>query len=316
MLRSRIIAGALLGGALLLEGGPARADDPEWPRQIDAPQATIVIYQPQPETLKGNILTARAAVAVTLKGSTNPIYGTVWTNSRIETDRDQRTVTIADLTVTEVKLPNATAQEQQQLSRILETEIPRWNLKISLDRLEASLVNAQVETASAEGLRTTPPRILFANEPSILVSIDGAPELRPIDHTPLQRVVNTAFPLIYDPAVKSYYLNGGTLWYSAPAAEGPWMRIDGPPAAVAAVIPKDQGTGGGQQFGEWAGGSGPSATAHRRRHRAHRADRDGRRPPIRQYHGHRSPLHDQHRERRGPRHPVAAILRAALRPVV
>jgi hypothetical protein len=151
MLRSRIIAGALLGGALLLEGGPARADDPEWPRQIDAPQATIVIYQPQPETLKGNILTARAAVAVTPKGSTNPIYGTVWTNSRIETDRDQRTVTIADLTVTEVKLPNATAQEQQQLSRILETEIPRWNLKISLDRLEASLVNAQVERLLPRG---------------------------------------------------------------------------------------------------------------------------------------------------------------------
>jgi hypothetical protein len=57
--------------------------------------------------------------------------------------------------------------------------------------------------------------------------------------------VNTAFPLIYDPAVKSYYLNGGTLWYSAPAAEGPWTRIDGPPAAVTAVIPKDQGTAAG-----------------------------------------------------------------------
>jgi hypothetical protein len=232
----------LLGTVLLLGSSRARAADPGWPRQIDAPQATIVLYQPQPETFQGNILTARAAVAVTPKGTANPVYGTVWTSSRVETDRDQRTVTIVDLTVTRATFPNATAQEQQMLSGILQTEVPKWNLTISLDRLEASLLNAQVVQASAEGLRVTPPRVLFADVPSILVSIDGAPQLRPIEHTRLQRVVNTPFPLIYDPAAETYYLNGGKLWYSAPAAEGPWTPIDNPPAAVAAVVPADQGT--------------------------------------------------------------------------
>jgi hypothetical protein len=196
----------LLGSVLLLCGSLQGAADPDWPRQIDAPEATIVLYQPQPESFKGNILSGRTAIAVTLKGSTNPLYGTVWMSSRVETDRDQRTVTIADLTVTRLKFPNSTAPQEQMLSHILETEIPQWNLTISLDRLEASLLDAQVEQASAAGLQTTPPRILFASEPSILVSIDGAPQLRPIENSSLQRVVNTPFPLMYDPAAETYYL--------------------------------------------------------------------------------------------------------------
>lgn len=231
----------LLGSVLLLGAGGAKAADPEWPRQIAAPQATIVMYQPQPESLRGNILAARIAVAVTLKGRRQPIYGTVWTSSRVETDRNQRTVRIADLSVTQVTLPDG-AEDRQTVARLLETEVPRWNLTLSLDRLEASLLDAQVEMASVEGLRTTPPRILFASVPTILVSIDGEPRLRPIENTPLQRVVNSPFPLIYDPASRSFYLNGGRLWYRAQHIHGPWTLIDNPPAAVAAVAPPDEET--------------------------------------------------------------------------
>src|SRR3712207_6104778 len=89
----------------LLGSGGVRAEDAEWPRRITRPEATILMYQPQPERFRGNILTARAAVAVTLKGTTSPVYGTVWFSSRVETDREQRTVRIADFAVTRATLP-------------------------------------------------------------------------------------------------------------------------------------------------------------------------------------------------------------------
>ena len=41
----------------------------DWPQEIQTKQGTVVIYQPQPESLKDNQLKARAAVALELKSS-------------------------------------------------------------------------------------------------------------------------------------------------------------------------------------------------------------------------------------------------------
>ena len=39
----------------------------EWPREIQIDAGTVVVYQPQPEALNGNLLDARAAVSVELR---------------------------------------------------------------------------------------------------------------------------------------------------------------------------------------------------------------------------------------------------------
>ena len=44
--------------------------------EIQTKEGTVVVYQPQPETLKDNQLKARAAVALELKNSKEPIFGT------------------------------------------------------------------------------------------------------------------------------------------------------------------------------------------------------------------------------------------------
>ena len=50
--------------AALAVATPARAEDPSWPRQLDSSSGSIVIYQPQPEDLNGDVLTARAAFSL------------------------------------------------------------------------------------------------------------------------------------------------------------------------------------------------------------------------------------------------------------
>lgn len=71
----------------------------EWPQEIDTKEGVVVIYQPQPETLKDNQLKARTAVALEPKGSKEPIFGAVWFDARLETDRAERTATVADVKV-------------------------------------------------------------------------------------------------------------------------------------------------------------------------------------------------------------------------
>ncbi|MFN3939505.1 MAG: hypothetical protein ACK4IY_02885 [Chitinophagales bacterium] len=79
-----------------------------WPKTINNPKAKIVIYQPQPETFEGKILTGRAAIAVTQAKQKEPIFGAVWFNSTVETDKVNRIVTIQSIKIPEIKFPGET----------------------------------------------------------------------------------------------------------------------------------------------------------------------------------------------------------------
>ena len=218
-----------------------QADEEEgWPREITAPNATVVIYQPQPETFEGNKLTARAAVAVTLNDKPEPVFGAIWVTAHIETDREARTGRILNVDVTGVRFPDATSEQSNRLTDLLETEIPKWELDISLDRLLTTLAMVDKEQDAAENLRNVPPRIVFSTEPAVLVFIDGEPELRTIENTKMMRVINTPYPIILETTSKSYYLSGGSVWYKAEDPKGPWHYIDTPPQEIAGLIQSEE----------------------------------------------------------------------------
>ena len=43
---------------------PAVAAAVDWPQEVTADEGTIVVYQPQPESLNGNTLAGRAAMSL------------------------------------------------------------------------------------------------------------------------------------------------------------------------------------------------------------------------------------------------------------
>jgi hypothetical protein len=233
-------------------GPKSYADETGWPRDIETPKAKIVIYQPQLETLTDDKLTARAAVSVTKQGAAEPVFGAVWFSARILTDRDARTVTTLSVTVSDAKFPDADQSKIEEFSGILESEIPKWDLSISLDQLVTMLALVQKERAAAENLNTDPPKMLFVTHPAMLVSIDGEPSLQKVEDSTLMRVVNTPFFIVLDPSTKTYYLKGGFKWLSAPAVEGPWQAESNLPNSVAkAAVEFEKGSqGGSAQIGD------------------------------------------------------------------
>lgn len=143
-----VVIGLLAGGnrATALQDQPddATADQLAWPHEIIVPRTRIVMYQPQLETFSGNILTARAAVSVTPTEAEEPIFGAVWFQARVETDRDQRTISLLDIDVRNARFPSADPAKVQQLSEVLTEEIMRWNPTISLDRVLTALELAEM----------------------------------------------------------------------------------------------------------------------------------------------------------------------------
>jgi len=216
-----------------------RADDAGWPRRFDGPSGSFVIYQPQPESLNGDLLSCRTAFSLLKSGEQNPIFGVLWFTEQLQIDRDSSAVNGCGLDVTRVRLPGITAAESQRYEKLVEEEAVRWDLSGSLEELQAGLAASEKERASVADLNTTPPRILFSYQRAILVQYDGDPALGPIEGTNLQRVANTPFAVVYDPGSGDYYLSGAHLWYTSKDPLANWREIPAAPPAVVNVVPPD-----------------------------------------------------------------------------
>ena len=236
--RTGIPAGALATILLLLPADATRAQG-QWPRQFDSPSGTFIIYQPQPETLNGDLLSGRLAFSLQRPGGTEPAFGVMWFTERVVIDRDSSTVAARDLDVTKVRLPGAAPDDEARYEHLVEGESANWDLSGSLEELQAGLASAEKERASVAVLDTMPPHIIFLEARAILVSYDGAPTLQPIEGSALQRVANTPYAVVFEPKSRTYYLSGSNVWYQARDPRGPWGVISTPPAEVRAVVPPD-----------------------------------------------------------------------------
>jgi hypothetical protein len=234
------VAAQLAWGGLASAQAPADAEPaatPDWPREIDSPAGVLVVYEPQPDTFQGPTLTGRAAFSLTPQGKTDPLFGALWFSANVSTDRDQRLVQVVSGKVTRLDLPNSSGDTQKALSALIEQQLPQ--VSFSLDTLTAALADVEEQKATSDDLKSDPPKIIFATEPTVLVLLDGQPIRRPIEKSGIEAVVNTPFPLFFDPGSKQYYLTNGAVWYqTADVLRGPWNVIPAPPRAVADVVTK------------------------------------------------------------------------------
>jgi uncharacterized membrane protein YgcG len=221
----------------------ADSPEPAWPRELERNGAQIIVYQPQPETFKGNKLTGRAAVSVTAPGESEPKFGAFWIEARVETDRDERLVTLLELKVPKVRFPDATEAQLAKLTALLEEQIIEWAPEISLDRLLTTLEAAEVQKTEAKNIKNDPPAVVLATEPTELVILSGKPELRPVQDSSCMKVINTAHFILLDAGTKAYYLNLGEFWMTAPdLIKGPWTESKKTPAEVVKLTPKYEKT--------------------------------------------------------------------------
>ena len=235
--QTAVVRLAAIACAVLL-GHEVSAKDAGWPREIKVKEARILVYQPQPDERQDNILTGRAAVSITPTGEKTPTFGTIWLRARMDVDREKREVTFVDLTVPQSKFPGSTPDQEKRLSTLLEKEIPKWDLTISLDRLVASLSAVEKEKATAEKFNQSPPKIVIEKVPALLVLLDGEPILRDIEKSELKRVVNTPYFLVLDD--KDYWLSGGAAWFTTKDLKGTWKMKKSPPKAVDEYFTKTQ----------------------------------------------------------------------------
>jgi hypothetical protein len=223
---------------IMIAGSIPGFAQPKWPKTISSAKGdNIKIYQPQPESFANDTLQVRAAVSVTTKGSEEPVFGAIWVRSLMETNRSTRMVNLQKATVTDVHFPNTKdTSVLNQLQRLLEREIPKWEISIALDQLLASLEEHNKNIRS-DALNMAPPLIIYKNKPAMLVLIDGEPKFKENEEFNVETVVNTAF-IIIKLKENKFYLNGGGQWYQAGVVDGPWAIATSLPKAIKKIDKK------------------------------------------------------------------------------
>ena len=142
--------------AVLFWVGVSGAQD-DWPREIATQEGKITVYQPQLESFKGDMVSARAALSIFKKDSKEPTFGVVWFSARAITNRDTRMVEFTDLKIERVKFPFATKEQEKALADFLSRDVNNWErTPMALDRFLAQIAAIEKEKASADQLNTDP----------------------------------------------------------------------------------------------------------------------------------------------------------------
>ena len=209
----------------------------QWPRSFATNGYEFAVYQPQIAKWPGNQLEGRFAVAVRPAGTTNETLGVISFKARTDIDKVNRLVTLGDFKLTKVVFP--TQRGMQTIYRtIIEGELPQAAKTIPLDHLEATYaVSAEVAKVKIQKIENTPPHIIYTTQPSLLVQVDGPPNLKGLVPG-YERVVNTRAILLLNTNMiyQGYYLYAASNWYSAPSLEGPWTVNISPPADITTAL--------------------------------------------------------------------------------
>ena len=214
----------------------AQAPDVGWPQELLGDDGTaIVIYQPQVEVFTDNRLAARAAVSVKTEASgSTPVFGAIWIEAKLDTNRDTRTAIIRDIEVSDVRFADSTEEQREQLARFIEESVEESSLTISVDQLLAGLDAAEAGGAEVD-LKHDAPDIVLSTEPAMLVSIDGKPVFQPVEGAPYDRIVNTPFLIVQDGAAHYLYV-GGDNWYLGRNLFDEWSVATSVPADIRSLV--------------------------------------------------------------------------------
>jgi hypothetical protein len=196
-----------------------------WPRDFDAAQQHIEVFQPQVEVWVGNHLEGRAAIAVGARNAA-PDYGVAHFVARAEIDKTSATVQLRDIVFDKVDMP-ANPNASGIVKAALQSRITPDGLTTSLEQLQASYASTHQGAQPGLAVQNNVPRIIFADRPTLLVLTDGDANYRDVTGSHFQRLINTRALLLKD-AGGTLHLNVADYWYDAPALGGPW-RVNAKP---------------------------------------------------------------------------------------
>lgn len=212
----------------------AQVSNISYPRDITMTTGEVItIYQPQPESFSGNKITGRSAISVRKTAQDEPVFGAVFYEATISTDKDNRVAQVETLKITNAKFPGV--QDQDELNKLIneiEQEVPKWDMQISIDDLVAT-IKTENEGKGSDQFKNDPPKIYYRNKPTSLVILDGDPKVQRDKDLDADRVVNS--PSLIFKEGNQWNMYTGGIWYKSSSITTGWTPNSNMSAKVKSI---------------------------------------------------------------------------------
>jgi hypothetical protein len=205
---------------------PALTSQFKWPRTYKDGTTTLLVYQPEIEKWDGFNFQARFAVSIQDANQPAPTFGVIWVTANSNVDKEEGVVTLTNIQITKSNFPTE-PNNAQKYTAFLTSQIPAQSVPIPLSQIDNKFALGQaLKKVAAQPVQNTPPKIIFSDEPALLILIDGTPVMRPLAHTGCNRVFNTNALIVQNASQGgTFYLRALNYWYEAESLQGPWAAI-------------------------------------------------------------------------------------------
>jgi hypothetical protein len=132
---------AILG--VLAMALPAEGTTVDWPRRIGLPGGRAVLYEPKVEKHDGNEIEAVAAVSMLIGDATVPLVGSVRFAGKVLTEQNSDMATLEIERVIDTDFPPGTGGDRIEPGILARSEMPRWNIPITVEAYHALLSSAR-----------------------------------------------------------------------------------------------------------------------------------------------------------------------------
>jgi hypothetical protein len=222
---------------LLAAIAPALAQDPGWPRQLARPGGTLTVYQPQVDAWSHYTeLKWRMAFQLTPTGG-KQVVGALTATASTQANTDTHTVFLYNIHVDRTYFPGQDPGTTARLDQLIRSFMPS-TFNVSLERIVAYM--PKPHSLQPVATKNDPPQIFVSSTPAILLGIDGEPVLANFAKTSVKFVVNTQWPLFFEPSTARYYLLVDKVWMSASDLHGPWAQVMSLPYAFSTMPYSEQ----------------------------------------------------------------------------
>ncbi len=216
---------------ILLSATAIVAKDAGWPRIRTLDGNTLITYQPQVDNWKDfKEADWRMAFSLTPKGG-KQVVGVAELHGRTTVDNDAKMVLIDNIKLKRTNFPSLDAANEAKMDQLFKKFLPQ-TITITLQQFVACVPKSG--TVQGVKLKNDPPRIFVSYKPAILLGVNGQPVRGKMKDGKLEFVVNTHWPLFFDPQSSMFYLLAGEQWLMSASLEGPW--------SAAKKLPKDMST--------------------------------------------------------------------------
>jgi hypothetical protein len=192
-----------------------------WPKDISIPDGgKLTMYEPQPESLSGDQLKGRAAVALRKSSGGEPVFGAILFTATIGNNNSPE---FASLRITNAKFPGIEDEDEvDQYTALLEKNAPGWSLGMSKDELQAAIDHEN--GTGDDAFNNAAPKIIYADKPTTLIVLDGKPITVHDKNLDADKIANS--PNVLFKEGNRWNLYAGGKWYQSGAVTDGWKVND------------------------------------------------------------------------------------------